>query len=120
MPRLFALVLLAVSLAFASPIMVLAQDASPAASPMAGPCDAPELPPGTPTPMEVGTPAAAMEATPAEEEQAVAEAPAGTPADPTAAGEAEAALQNLFNCINGGDYLAAGALMTDSFIQNFL
>jgi uncharacterized cupredoxin-like copper-binding protein len=64
-----------------------------------------------------------MEATPngGEDESAVMEeAPAGTPADPTAAGEAEAALANLINCINGGDYLAAAALMTDNFIQNFL
>jgi uncharacterized cupredoxin-like copper-binding protein len=91
---------------------------------MAGPCVAPELPPGTPTSMEEGTPAAAMEATPGsgEDEGAAVEeeAPAGTPADPTAAGEAEAALENLFNCINGGDYLAAAALMTDNFIQNLL
>jgi uncharacterized cupredoxin-like copper-binding protein len=72
--------------------------------------------------MEEGTPAAEMEATPGGEEEATAveEAPAGTPADPTAAGEAEAALQNLINCINGGDYLAAAALMTDNFIQNFI
>jgi uncharacterized cupredoxin-like copper-binding protein len=112
------------SLMLLNPAMAGAQDASPAASPLAGPCVAPELPPGTPTPMEEGTPAAEMEATPGsgEDEGAAVEeeAPAGTPADPTAAGEAEAALENLFNCINGGDYLAAAALMTDTFIQNYI
>lgn len=122
MPRLFALVIMALSLALVAPAAVLAQDASPAASPMAGPCDAPELPPGTPTPMEEGTPAAAEEEEPAaEEEQAASEeSPAGAPADPTAAGEAEAALENLFNCINGGDYLAVAALVTNNFLQNFI
>ena len=122
MSRLVALVVL-LSLVLVTPASVMAQEASPAASPMVGPCVAPELPPGTPTPMEEGTPAAEMEATPdgAEDEAtAVEEAPAGTPADPTAAGEAEAALANLINCINGGDYLAAAALMTDTFIQNFI
>ncbi len=123
MPRLVALVVL-LSLVLVTPASAMAQDASPAASPMAGPCDAPELPPGTPTPMEEGTPAAEMEATPNGGEDGSAaveeEAPAGTPADPTAAGEAEAALQNLLNCINAGDYLAAAALMTDNFIQNFI
>ena len=58
------LVVLAVlfSLVLVTPAAAMAQDASPAASPMAGPCVAPELPPGTPTPMEEGTPAAEMEA----------------------------------------------------------
>ena len=124
MSRLVALIVMALALALVAPVAVLAQDASPAASPMAGPCDAPALPPGTPTAMEEGTPAAEAEmaATPVgeEEQPAAEEAPAGTPADPTAAADAEAALQNLFNCINGGDYLAVAALMTDNFIQNFL
>ncbi|MBA3450005.1 MAG: hypothetical protein H0T18_02195 [Chloroflexia bacterium] len=121
MPRVCALVLMALSLALVAPVTVLAQDASPAASPMAGPCDAPELPPGTPTPMDEATPAAAMEATPVEDEAPVVEeAPAGTPVDAAAAGEAEAAVENLFNCLNSGDFLAAGALMTDNFIQSFV
>ena len=121
MSRLFALVLMTLSLALVAPVTVQAQDASPAASPMAGPCDAPELPPGTPTPMDEATPAAAMEATPVEDEAPVVEeAPAGTPADAAATGEAEAAVENLFNCLNSGDFLAAGALMTDNFIQSFL
>ena len=121
MSRLVALVVL-LSLVLVTPASVMAQEASPAASPMAGPCDAPELPPGTPTPMEEGTPAAEMEATPGgeEEQAAMEEAPAGTPAAGEQADAAKAALANLFNCINGGDYLAAAALMTDNFIQNFL
>jgi uncharacterized cupredoxin-like copper-binding protein len=123
MSRLVALVVL-LSLVLVTPAAVTAQEASPAASPMAGPCVAPELPPGTPTPMEDGTPAAQMEATPGggEGESAAVdeEAPAGTPADPAAAGAAEAAVANLINCINTGDYLAAAALMTDNFIHNFI
>jgi uncharacterized cupredoxin-like copper-binding protein len=123
MSRLVALVVL-LSLVLVTPASAMAQEASPAASPLAGPCVAPELPPGTPTPMDEAMPAAAMEATPGSgEDEGVAveeEAPAGTPADPTAASEAEAALENLFNCINTGDYLAAAALMTDTFIHNYI
>jgi uncharacterized cupredoxin-like copper-binding protein len=122
MPRLLPLIVVLLACALVAP-GVQAQDASPAASPMAGPCVAPELPPGTPTPMEEGTPAAEMEATPGGEEDEAAvmeEAPAGTPAAGEQADAAEAALANLFNCINSGDYLAAAALMTDNFIQNYI
>jgi hypothetical protein len=76
-------------------------------TPSAGDCVAPELPPGTPTPMEEGTPAdmAGMDmGTPAAEEPAATpeptEAPAGTPAADDAAAEATAAVENLANCFN--------------------
>ena len=123
--RLVALIVLSLSLATPAPI--LAQEASPEASPMAGPCEAPELPPGTPTPMDEATPTAAAQATPNGEEgeadapeDMVAEPPAGTPVSGAEAGDAEAALRNLINCVNAGDYLAVAALMTDNFIQNFI
>ncbi len=126
---LFLLVAL-LALALAAPVAALAQDASPAASPMAGPCVAPDLPPGTPTPMDEATPAAAAEATPGvDEEQTAAEtpeedvpepAPAGTPVSGADADAAQAGLENLVNCINGGDYLAAAALFTEDFRIRFL
>ena len=123
MPRLLPLIVVFLAFALVAPA-VNAQDASPAASPMAGSCDAPELPPGTPTPMEEGTPAAEAEATPGGEEDEGAtveeELPAGTPAAGEQADAAEMALRNLFTCINAGDYLAAAALMTDNFIQNYI
>jgi uncharacterized cupredoxin-like copper-binding protein len=104
---------------------VTAQEATPVAS-----CVAPELPPGTPTPMEEA-PAAEDEgeehdhaATPgAEEEEApVGEMtlPVGTPADAETAAAVTAAIQNLIACIDSGEYLKAGALATTNFIQNFL
>ena len=126
MSRLVALVVL-LSLVLITPAAATAQDASPAASPMAGPCEAPELPPGTPTAMEDATPAAEAEATPgvdeaqAELEEATPEPlPAGTPISGDEADAAVAGLENLINCLNGGDYLAVAALMTDNFLQNFI
>ena len=126
-------ILAAVAMLLAGVATAAAQDATPMASPVVGTCDAPELPPGTPTPMEEGTPMAEAAATPddmaamatpaGEEPPAVEEAPAapmGTPADAAVADAAEAGFRNLINCVNGGDYLAAAALMTDNFIQNFL
>ncbi len=128
MPRRLALVLVLLALVLVAPTAALAQDATPMASPAAGPCDAPELPPGTPTPREEGTPAAA-EATPgvdeeqadvAVEEGAPPAPPVGTPAAGTEADAAQTALENLINCINGGDYLAVAALATDDFIRDVI
>lgn len=111
-----------------------AQEASPAASPMAVTCDAPELPPGTPTPMEDAPPAAAEDEPPApdaspvdeeappaaEEGAAEVEMPAGTPASEEEVAAVEAAVMNLFACLNEGNFLGAAALMTDNFVQGFL
>jgi uncharacterized cupredoxin-like copper-binding protein len=99
----------------------LAQDASPAA----GECVAPALPPGTPSSEEdlaayeeaeaaedaAQEAAGTLTATPADE---------GTSADPATAEAATAAMENVVACLNGGDYLAAGALTTQFFLQNFI
>jgi hypothetical protein len=101
---------------------VVAQDGTPA-----GACVAPELPPGTPTPMEEDSPEAATEgedhdheATPEGEESDELALPVGTPADAAVTEAVTAAIENLIACINSGDYLAAGALATEPFIQEFL
>ncbi len=136
MPR-FVIVLVAVlALTLGSPLAVFAQDASP----VAGPCDAPALPPGTPTPMDEmegppeGTPADAMAGmemgTPeAEEVTETAEAAAatpsmpdeleGTPADQALADEAIAAAENFANCINSGEPEALAALVSTNLIMYF-
>jgi plastocyanin len=114
-----------------------AQDASPAA----GGCAAPALPPGTPTPMEemteppAATPDDAMAGmtmgTPdavgaAEEGAEIAEAAAGsaestpeagTPADQATADRVVAAFNNLAACLGGGDALGFAALLTPNYLQ---
>ena len=104
----------------------LAQDATPGAAA----CVAPELPPGTPTPRDEATPDAGSEepsaelteeASPAAEEQMPpAEPPVGTPITGPHGDAPAAALMNLFACVEAGNYLGAGALMSDAFIQDFL
>src|SRR5687768_2611659 len=87
-----------------------AQEATPAAS-----CVAPELPPGTPTPMDEASPEAAEgeehdhAATPGAEEAEEAPVeemapPVGTPADAAATEAVSAAMQNLIACVNAGEY----------------
>ena len=129
MPRPFSLLVVLVALALAAPAAAVAQEASPAASPMAAACDAPELPPGTPTPMDEATPAAAAEATPGvDEEQTAAEVPeeplpeppAGTPVSGAEADAAVTGLENLVNCINAGDFLGVAALFTENFRTVFI
>lgn len=100
---------------------VTAQDASPAASPVAGDCVAPDLPPGSPTPMEEGSPEAEMdmaspvaEASPTDGE--AEEAPVGTPAEGAEGEEITGAVENLINCVNGGNYEGAVALLTADFL----
>lgn len=105
---------------------VTAQEATPAAS-----CIAPELPPGTPTPMEetspdttegeehdhAATPGAEETEDTATEEPAL---PVGTPADAATTEAVTAAINNLIACVNNGEYLKTGALATTRFIQEFL
>jgi hypothetical protein len=95
--------------------VVSAQDASPEASPAAVACMAPELPPGTPTPMEEGTPAemASPMAEMAEAEEATPEP--GTPADEATAAEIEAAVMNYAACFNTGDPAKHVALETPRY-----
>lgn len=126
MLRLLVPIAVVLLLAGGGPTAVAAQDATPMASPTAGTCDAPALPPGTPSPMEepVGTPDAAMAGTPdpqaageavatqAAMEASPAATPAGTPADAETADRVEAAIRNPINCYNTGEYLAVAALFT--------
>lgn len=128
MIRLIALIAVVMTLVAVGAVPTFAQDASPAASSGAAACDAPELPPGTPTPMDEATPEASAGedlATPEgeageEEGTEFPPAPAGTPTSGAAADEATAALENLVGCINAGEYLSVGALATEDFIQNFI
>lgn len=125
--RLFGLIALLLALA-GGVTATAAQDGTPLASPAAGPCTAPELPPGTPTPLEAtplaeGTPdpAAAGEAVATEAAtEAAPEAtatPVGTPADPALTERIEAAADNLANCFNARDYLAVAALYTPGYLE---
>jgi uncharacterized cupredoxin-like copper-binding protein len=118
MVRLLALscaVLALLAGGFVQGATVRAQDATP--EPI-GPCVAPELPPGTPTPedemggMDMGSPVAE----PAEPE-AEATPDAGTPADEATAAAAAEAAQNLVNCLNSGNYTGTAALFTTNMIM---
>jgi plastocyanin len=117
--RSFAFVialLVALSLIGSHLAVASAQEASP--SPSMGTCEAPALPPGTPSAavQEEASPEAEapMEASPAEEATPVE--PVGTPADEATAAEATAAAQNLVACIESGNLEGAVALMTPAFI----
>ena len=137
MRQLLAGVAVVVGLVGANIGVVAAQEASPAASPMTATCEAPELLPGTPTPMEEmvpeGTPAgdmAGMEmGTPevVEEVEAIAEIAEqatpemaekqdGLPADETTAERVIAAAENLIACLSAGDYLGFAALSTPNYL----
>jgi plastocyanin len=110
-----------------SPLLVTAQDASPAATE----CVAPDLPPGTPTPMEDLMP----EATPAHDMEGMemaspaAEAPpgetldipqgplSGDPADEDTTARVTGAVENIIACLSAGDGLAFAALVTPAYLQ---
>jgi hypothetical protein len=118
MRRLYVLIALLLAASMVAPT-VAAQDASPGASPVAGDCVAPEIPAGTPTPMEEeASPAAgdALEATPEGEVEIVPEAspeiPQGEPAPDDVAADVEAAVQNFAACYNAGEYEKVAALHT--------
>lgn len=89
-----------------------AQDASP----MAGECLAPEIPPGTPTPMEemdMGEPMASPEGEEGEMMMPPMPEPiTGEPADDATAAEVEAAVRNLESCLSGGMYVEMASLFT--------
>ncbi len=110
MRRLFALVAFLLALSLTGP--AFAQEASPTA----GECVAPELPPGTPTPMEA-SPAAGMEmeATPEAgppPADAAPEIPVGEAAPDDVVAEVEAATVNAIYCLNSGDVMAFASLFT--------
>jgi hypothetical protein len=117
--RSFAFVialLVALSLTGSHLAVASAQEASPSPT---GTCEAPALPPGTPSAavQEEASPEAEMPemaASPVEEATPVP--PVGTPADEATAAEATAAAQNVVACIESGDFESAAALMTPEFI----
>ena len=89
----------------------------------AGECIAPEIPPGTPTPMEemmppemAATPEDGAEASPAADEEMMMppepEPFTGEPASAEQAAAAEAAVNNYWNCWNAGMWVELGALYT--------
>ena len=112
MHRQFVLATLLLALALLPPAAALAQDASPVASPAAGPCETPELPPGTPTPMEA--------APGVEEGEVLPVAPFRTPATGDGADAAGSTQATPVNCVNAGEFLAVAALVTDEFSRGFL
>jgi uncharacterized cupredoxin-like copper-binding protein len=117
MVRLFALscaVLALLAGGFAQSATVRAQDATPEA---AGPCVAPELPPGTPTPQEASPEAGTPVAEPALEPEVEASPEAGTPADEATAAAAAEGAQNIVNCLNSGNYTGTAALFTPNMIM---
>jgi plastocyanin len=86
-----------------------------------GECIAPEIPPGTPTPMEemegmdepAASPEGEMAATPEDEAivpEGTPEIPVGEPAPDDVVAETEAAVQNFADCFNQGDYVVVAAL----------
>jgi len=109
---------------------VRAQDASATAeaSPASAKCDAPALPPGTPTPQDQGSPTAdemATMASPAATAGATGEASAeateevynGTAAEGSDADAIVAAAENLVACASAGNYEGFVALMTTNFLE---
>ncbi len=122
--RILTLISVMLIIAFSGVASALAQEATPGqeASPTAE-CVAPELPPGTPTPMEEeaspvaaeASPEAALEeeGTPAVDEPTGEEmAPAESPADEATAAAAREGVDAILGCIAAGDFLGLAGLMT--------
>jgi hypothetical protein len=88
-------------------------------SPVSATCEAPALPPGTPTTMEeLASPEAAVsgEGTTGAEAPAAAVEPAGTPADEATAERTISAAENLIECLSSGDALGFAALVTPNYL----
>lgn len=111
-----------------SPLAVSAQESSPDASPAAADCVAPNLPPGTPTPMEelmaeatpegdVATPMDHAGATPPAVADSPSEPLAGEPADDATTERVMATVENIIACLNAGDGLAFAALVTPGYLE---
>jgi hypothetical protein len=120
-------VLSVMSILFIHAAPVAAQNATPPASRLASPpaeaCDAPALPPGTPTPpeatpggeaggIEMGTPETAEANTPPPLEPQLV----GTPADDAAVDEVRSWVHNYATCVNSGKTEAVFGLLTDQFL----
>ncbi len=99
---------------------VAANGAAQVSTPATTKCIAPELPPGTPTPMD-------QEAGPMEGDEGgpppvadPADLPSGEAADDETAEAAEAAIANALGCYNQGEFVALGALFTaDGLMSEF-
>lgn len=110
--------LIALALAGGLPLAGVAQEASPAAAD----CEAPALPPGTPTSMEaLASPPADdgsmdMGATPESAPEDAGE-PVGSPADAETAAGLTAAVENLIGCLSAGDALGFAALVTPNYLM---
>ena len=131
MPRfsLLAALTVVVMLVFGSVPVAVAQDASPAATPTVGECNAPDVPEGTPEPFDE----AAVEASPeamegmdlaspqpsGEEGTPVAEEPqmptGEVVEDEALAEEVSAGLRSPFACLNEGNFIGAAALLTENY-----
>lgn len=85
------------------------------ATPLAGGCDAPALPPGTPTPLAAMISPDAGAATPAE--PAPDAAVPGDAAGPQATARVIAGVTNFVACRNAGDYAAYAALLTPARLR---
>jgi hypothetical protein len=96
--------------------------ASPLASPMAGACDAPALPAGTPTPPEATPGGEAEDTDKGTPETVEAEASpvspvsTGMPADEATTDEVLTWVNNYANCANAGNAEAVFVLLTDQFL----
>ncbi len=128
------------ALTLLGPGVTSAQDASPMASPGAIVCVHPELPPGTPTPMD-GSPMAGMEGMEAspdtvEQGEETAEAvedeaaspgadatpapPEGTPADQATMDRVTEVYEGAYACLNAGDFLGFAAFYTpEALLEEF-
>lgn len=127
MRRLVSIVSFLMAVTLLGPVAT-AQEASPSAAV----CDAPDLPPGTPTPMEEigskGTPTdvmADMEMSSPEALAEIAEVASpvlepmveGTPADQITTDRVTAAVENIIGCLNAGDGLGFAALITSNYLM---
>jgi len=115
--RLCGTLALGLMLVAGAPAVGRAQEASP----VSATCEAPALPPGTPTALEeLASPAAMapMDATPeAAAPEATAE-PAGIPADAANAERVTSAAENLIGCLSTGNALGFAALVTPVYLQS--
>ncbi len=107
-PRPIVSLVLGLVLATSASPIVAAQDASPAASPVAADCAAPVLMPGTPVIAGLATPAA----TPG----AAADA-TGAPADPELVQRVNETVESVVGCLNAGEHKLVIAWFTPEALE---
>ncbi len=114
--RHWGLLAVAVMLAVGTPVAAHAQEASP----VSAACEAPALPPGTPTALdamaspEAGAPS---EASPEIGDPVPAAEPAGTAADAATDDRVTSAAANIVGCLSSGDALGFAALVTPNYLM---